>query len=793
MIRIEKADPGVKPFVTPPPGEQAVLDPLSAMHAGPMELYDKDAQQPEERQPAKTPYVTDLRLTVEQEERMLDYAFKRMAEVREEMGLESDNRVKTNGWMWIRERNLMSYEGDLLWRQAIGPVFQKSNLSLGTNLRHTRYLSARVQDDLLGTTPFFAALGRNQGKDLLAKQAEEYVQSVIDNSQVRDGLREAQRQALIANEAVVKTTWVVDAPVYKGKASVLVDEQGQPIRTPVKKLLIYENDDFRLDPNIQQPPQSDPSAPRDEAGNIIPMPDAPMAHSVILDKDPSFKMIEGQFRYAELPGLEHRLAIYDGPKVAPLHHTCFLCPLTKGSIHEADINVHLYTETPARMRKVYSDIDVGERYFSNPTGDEQPRWRLGENEEPKSSVLQQMEVAEVYMRYDADEDGEEEEVFLVLDTRERKPIFYDYLGNHFGKRPFEVIPGVEKVPHRWYGRGVFSLGEDQELHIDAEFNRAQLRGSESAQVLFRHPMSTEQWSGGMPVVLGGGQILDINGMYSPDNPPLFAVNLMPENKQCFELMEVSRQASDSVIGAISLKDASQSDLNQSKTATGIVNLQAASDVITKATEQEQTRGIEAIMHQVVELVLEHMDDTALMVSKNSGELVALNRDEIRSLEKDVKLTLTRSRSTQLQQVAATAITIGKDYLAVLQQDPVAARNLRPLYIQQLKSLEVNDADNICPEVTDEMIAKFQQAQQQQAMMAQQEQMAKAAPAPAEERKPIISYDEAPDPIKRQMEERDGYRPLTEGEAHDEYRRVQAEEDARRQREKEERAAAEHAS
>lgn len=650
----------------------------------------------------QTAYRTNLQLTQAQRDKMVQYAETRIDEVLKEMGLDQNFRVSDeHGFMAIRARNTACYENDFEWRKLLdggGTIFAKSNFSLGTSMRHTRYISARVQDDLLGTRPFFAAMGRKPDKELLAKQAEQYIQEVVDRSSVREGLRRGQKTALVVNETTVKTSWVKDSTPFKGPAKVYVDASGAPIKTPDKELYVFENDNFLPSPFVEPDANGDPQV-------------------LMLEKDPSFTMGPGQYRLQQFTDLPQRLVLYEGPKSEPLDYRCFLCPLTVPSVHEADINVHVYQETPLELKRIYGDKDAqAGRYFcsSAPTGENQPKYPYGERENQPSAVFSKATVAEVYMRFDADEDGEAEEIFLVLDMdnrRKERAIFYDYLANHFKKRPFEVIVGIEQVPGRWYGRGIYSLNEDQELHIDAEFNRAQVKGSRSSTVLFRTRGMCEEWDAGLPVVIGSEDVLTFNPGYDLDkNPPIGKINLSEENKQAIELMELSRQAADAKVGAISVKDASQSDLNQSKTATGIVNLQAASDVITKATEQDQIVGLNAILEQVVDVTLEHMDSTVLQLNKDASELVSLNRDEIRSIGKDVRLTLTKSRSSQLQAVSEKALAIVQAYRAMMLQDPEGARIQRPFYIEQLKALEVNDADEVCPEITDQMIQAAQQRQ-----------------------------------------------------------------------------------
>lgn len=671
--------------------------------APPVVADQANAGGPTSNAPA-APFYTSLKLTPERETEMTTRALRRIDELKREMGLDAANRVQPKTWMDRRWRNDMSYNNDLTWRTAIGGVFQKSNLSLHTNTRHTRYLSAVIQRDLLGTNPFFAVMGKNPDKQELARQVEEYVQGEVDRTNVRSGLRSASKIALYRDECVVKVTYRQQASPFFGPATVLVDSSGNPVRTPEQQLYVDQDMQFVPSPDAQgvMVLMDDPSFMVHQ-GDILP---------------PDTQMIPpGKYGWKLIESLNQMLSTYEGVSVDPVDWRCFLCPLRVDDIGKADINVHLYKEEPGNLRKRFSDVDVSQNYFGwwDQTGDKQANLIQGELAEVPSIILEQITVAECYMRWDADEDGYEEELFLVIDYQSKRVIFYDYLANHMDRRPFVVIPGLERVPDRWYGRGIFSLGEDQELHMDTEFNRAQLRGSRSSVVTFRHKVATKEWQAGLPTVFGGESVYDLEGKeWNEKNPPIFKVNLTEQNDKALELMEVSRQASDALIGAISVKDASQAEMNQSKTATGIVNMQEATDVLVAQTEVEQGEAMDHVLELVISTVLKNCPKAVLTLNKDATKLVSLSPQKIRSLDRDVRLLLTKSRSTQLLSASQQAIQIGKDFRQLMIQDMMGARLFRPLYLSALKALEVDDADDVIPEITDDMIAQQQQQQANQA-------------------------------------------------------------------------------
>ena len=545
-------------------------------------------------------FVTHLKLSPEREQWLVDRATQRITELMEEMGLEDDGRVEINSFMGRRCRYQDTYDNDLSWRKQTmkGSVFEDSNLTRGTTKRYVREMTAKVTDDLLGTTPFFGVVKRKETAGPMAKAVDEFLQERLDLSNIQQTLREGIRTALIRNEAVVKIRHEYRVSPYVGPAEVLCTyATGEPVTTP-NGHFIYLNDDLPEDPN--------------------------MPGMVRLKKDPLFAMPikQATYVYKKLDALAQKNIICDGPEGSILDARSFLCPLTAPCIHKADIVVQLYDEDVENLREQFSGFEVWDRYESGSmetSGEMMPKVAHGEiDDDRRSSIVKRRRMAEVYIRCDADEDGSQEEIMLILDRDLGKAVFYEYLHNQMPKRPFEVIPGIETVPNRWYGVGVMQALEDNALFIDAQFNRINLKDSQNASATFRNPHAVKDWKSGQPTVLGTKKIYDLEQGFDRDtNPPLFRINLNDEtSERGWALMEKAEQDGSLQFGAIGAKDASASNLNNSRTATGILNIERTANVLTKATEGDQIKGINRVLEQAVEVLLENLKVAEMLFSKD---------------------------------------------------------------------------------------------------------------------------------------------------------------------------------
>jgi hypothetical protein len=375
---------------------------------------------------------------------------------------------------------------------------------------------------------------------------------------------------------------------------------------------------------------------------------------------------------------------------------------------------------------------------------------VSQGEQATGSLSQQwVSAAECYVRFDADGDGKEEEIFIVIDKETGKALFYDYLHNHMKKRPFEVLHGLRKVPSRWYGVGVYTDKFDQLVFVDKTFNRINLKCSKTATATAARRDAIEEWSDmKLPIEIGGDEILTLNSKWAGEEGDwLQQKRLIEVTEDEVELMSTMLQAMDQEFGYISAADASASGLNSSETATGVASIERSANNIVKAVERVAITGIKAVLEQCVAIMLENMDAKRLAMGKNA-ELVTLSRDEIRDMPRDVRLLLTRSRSTELLSTNAQATQKANEYFDILDAAPRRAKAMRNMYLAVLKALEAPDADDILPEVTDEMIAAHQAAQQ----------------PPEEKPKISIPYDELLPSEKGQVLQAMGIRPGTQQEA-----------------------------
>ena len=655
------------------------------------------------------PIKSNLQLTPSQVDAMVERAILRIDELSSQMGLFLDGtgRVDPTRWMGVRQKNQDQYDNDWTWRLALGGIFEFSNFSINISKRYARLMSAKSRDDLCGTDPFFAIMPEavSQEDTQVSMSAEKFLQMKVRQSNVKRSLATGIKLAIIRNEQVMKTTYVANTSkfrgparvasgpfVYEGPAGQVFTPQGEPVMTP-RGNYIYEQDDFIPDPNVE--------------GQFR------------LRKEPNVAM---RFtpEYDDFPMLDQVLVHQEGVDLRPVDFRDFLCPLNAASIHEADINVHLFDEQWERLVATYGMFEASQDYVNQPymagaKAAKESKQEVTGEVEAGSQALKIVNCADCYMRMDVDDDGIEEEIWCIIDRKAKKAIWYDYMGAHLAKRPFEVIVGIEQVADRWYGTGVFEMLDHKQLYIDTQFNRVNFKSSKNSSVRFRNRNSVAQWKAGQELVFGDDQVLDIDDpRFTASNPPLFQVQLTDIDENAMKLIELMLQAASTEVGIVGPDDGNMAGLDTTKLATGIKSLENTGNVLMKETEAAQGDGVTLVLDQVVDCVLEHMDPNEVMYDEDTQSLLTLSREEIRNLGRHTRLLLTRSRSTETIETARMVVQLCREYYEAL--NPEEQNLLREEYVRQLRALEVQDSDRLLRKVTDAEVAQWKQEQQQEAKL-----------------------------------------------------------------------------
>lgn len=646
-------------------------------------------------------FPTAYMLTVEQERHLVEHASQRLKQIQVEMGR---NLTRQATWhnsptsaipafdTFLGKRQVYEwiYENNSEWRPAVqGGIFEISNLIVPVTRRIVRQMVARAVKFFVGTDPWFAALPEGAGDRELAEKVERYARYKLDKNKVRESIKQALTLTFVRGECVVKTTHAEKDQVYKKVEKVLVDATGAPI-FGADQDYITESDAF--------------VASMSPSGMTV----------MILQRDMETVQPLAPIYMEKL--VTRRAVLTHGPTAEPVYYQDFICPLNATSIEDADFIAHLYDSPVMHLAEMYNkksmvpeDAEAGLeklkiaieqiRLAAGESGESkagagQARAERGEQVQSRNEANPTLEVAECYLRYDADGDGVTEEITLLLDVRNQKAIYYEYTANVTpdGKRPFTVLR-VNPVDGRWYGIGAVEQFKTSQDFIDLCVNRLNFSQSASGRVTFWRPDATFEGSSNPNLLLNTGGTYTLRPGFAAADALSYVTLPDVKNEQIDYMLNYFTQLVQLESGVMNGGDQEFSGLPSSKLATGIRSIDQSGSEMFSQYILDLEAPMTQILDRLVVILLDKLDKTEAFnyLEGDALELMTITPEDVKSMRLNVKLLLTRYHGEQMLQSNAQAANLVIQFYGL---PPEIQQRVGLFYSQSLKALGVVDAENI---------------------------------------------------------------------------------------------------
>jgi hypothetical protein len=671
-----------------------------------------------ENEETKVVFETPLRLTPAQESRMVNHAIARIETLEKELGREgtshsnwygsaADKTVKDAAGSFMGKRQLyeMTFHNQIDWRSyLIGGIFAESNLTVPLSRRIAQQQIARATNYFLGTEPFFGAYPVGTSDEKPADIIDKYCKHKSKQSDLKGSIMSAVEGAIIRGETVTKTIYRQDWTQFKKDATIAVDADSTPyVATDADYL--YEDDKW--------------AQTEGQEGVIW-----------VLARDGKTNLPDGLTSPEELVFEQQvvpRSSVqYQGAESKTVYYKDFLAPLDSPSLDEADTLVHLYDKPAIEIASIYVSALQGGGETQRETSakifeslqeltnnddkrksfDKKSRPELGESTgsdsargggESEEHIEGEpvVEIAEVYMHFDADEDGVQEDIVIMLDRKNRRPLFYDYVANRTpnGRRPFKVTR-VNRVEGRWHGVGTMEVFQPLQEVTDLLVNRWNSSQSRSGNVIFWNPEMTLEGEEDPHLELNGGRTYTPKGNIDPEKIlkviPLYDV----KGREIYKEIEFFMQVAINMSGVSHVNDAAMLGMDTAKLATGVKNIERSGQEMFSIYLSQLQDGLEGILRDFCLYTLAYLDkqEAFLYTEDKDVEMLEISPENVEKMvDLNVKLEMTTYKSEQdlAQAQAATAKVIEFYTLPPEMQARVA-----PLYRQMLKAFQVNGVDEI---------------------------------------------------------------------------------------------------
>lgn len=660
----------------------------------------------------KVPFQSNLKLTAEQEKRLIEHAFKRYRTLANESG--RDQTMSPTWWMnssaaanvalagqgllqagdtfmGKRSRFDATFLNDVSWRPYVmGPdtIFNSSNIAVPVVRRVCRQMIARAKEALIGTDPWFSC-NPSPVPDYdpvddagIAERIERFTRFKLKEAGSKDDMGHAISRALILGECAVKTSYVVRDQIFNTEARVLTDLAGQPVRAADGNH-ITESDEF-IDAE-------------DGTGRMVLKRDGVTEQPLA----PIFQNVP----------LNRRQVLFEGPRSEVIFFKDFLCPLTATDVQTADCVIHLYDKPVAE----FVDLVVKRGMVGDDTDE-----RIGAAQKmvatiknlsdnspmPKAAVTQTLrpndqfqsapmtetggpisEMAEFYLWFDANEDGVAENIMLIADRNTQTPIFYDHVANVTtdGLRPVEIVR-INPCEGRWYGLGIMELFSSYQDFLDLAYNRWNFSQSRAGRVDFWNPTNTLEGERDPNLKMNWGSSYSLRaGMKAEDTlKPIYLTDIKFADIKA--MIDQFMQLLYNESGVLTANDGEAAGLASADLATGVIEAQQSGDELFKPIIQDLKGPLERILNREIDVTLANMNPVECYsyLQGNTLGVDKITPEEVRGLKMKVEITLTIQKDQQKIQVSAAAAALVEKFYML---SPAVQAKVVTFYRSQLRSLD----------------------------------------------------------------------------------------------------------
>ncbi|TDU64114.1 hypothetical protein EI77_04298 [Prosthecobacter fusiformis] len=549
-------------------------------------------------------------------------------------------------------------------------IFQVQNDSLNFVAGLTEFAAAQAEQDIFGGSPWFAAMPVGKEDPALADVIQKHLQWTFRDGRLSERYCEGITQAACLGEAFTKTWYEVETdrheqeltvlhvngePVMVGEEYVTTDRQAAKVKTKGRRSWkpLYVEKEAVIRHGVET--------------------------TVLHFNDVAFR--------EDAPELDLRFTNFYN--------------LIELSVTEARVKFHLGREDAVRLALAAgtsgNNVCLAERpaTVDNAHGRDGTRVEDYGEEEEERLMNTRVRLVEGFVRVDPFGDGEARRLYVVFPPQSEDWLVYaDYLGNISPKGELPIKCHVwEKVPNKLYGRGFFAKYAAVQGKVDDLWNQVSYRNRmHSNPVGGFHPERLERDDDEADLALQPGDMLRLKGEWKLGDVLEFM--RMPDlDNRSMELMQTGIQMAQLRSG---INAASQGDLAgvpESNTATGIRQIMSRAAVLLKKPVRQLRRSFGRDFSYAVKLFYANYDrDEAFVWGEGeNAELMKLTAEKVADLDIDVRMLLTQEQNQTKLEGAKVAVDLFGQWVQMPEVEKV---NARPLFLQAIKALEFDQADEI---------------------------------------------------------------------------------------------------
>ena len=671
----------------------------------------------------RMPFKSALELTREQEDALVQHALQRRRQIAGQLGKHEEGAhgggnitgskdfpitCEPESFFGKRQKFMARYYNHVEDRKLTLPspnVYEHSNVTASLSQRIVRQMIAKSNRYFFGApndSEWFATepVGAEDAK--AAEKIKKYARYVAEKCEVKTRLTQCNETQWVLGECAVKTTHQEIFQVFRRTATILVqgeDPKSEPILDAYGNYIVstdavIEETEAEIDLQTGQPGVYIPTGRKIlKRDGVTVIPDNPVWRTEKITK---------------------KNVTFEGPDVSACYFMDFLAPVSAPGIQpgEADFICHDYERTLMSVAQMFgeqfADGDEGLGEFNSAvellrnmvsagnapkSASRQPRADFDEKDTDGDANNPASLFAECWLTYDADGDGQEEEIMLVLDVRNQAPIYYEYTSNVTlrGNRPFEVLRAFP-VKDRWWGIGGMEYFDPEQSFIDLLINRKNFRDGSSGRVTFWAPWATKEGEKDPNLKLNNGRTYTLKENHKAEQA-LTYVTLPDDTNELMALVNLFMQFMQLKSGVLTGADRAASSMPSSDTLGEEQLITQAGDELFELFLTNLAMGLRRILTALMDVIFTNINRRVVFSYFNgqASEILELTPDDVRDLPINCRLTITQTEDHRVLESGNVADAIVDHFYSL---PLVLQERLAPYAQARLKALKIPQAETI---------------------------------------------------------------------------------------------------
>jgi hypothetical protein len=616
---------------------------------------------------------TNFILTEEQEEKLIEYACKRIEQLKED----NKERIEVDRGGW----NVYNNQRDD--RETHDSIYSHSNVPIPLTSLVVDHFLARAEDEITGTSPYFKFVPQGAGDVKSSEIYDKYFSWKLEKqARTRERLEEAYLQMFIQRAAILKVT-------YDEKKSTWLDHER-------KALYNNETQEFEQSATVGPLIQGEVSFTKDIS------PEGMATLSVA--EDPTFVLNPQVHTFEDFPqGVPTTEVKYSGPRTLLVDSDRFLAPSDVEHLEEADFVGELYDKDEKWLESMFLtrgwiDVETAKTKFKK---DANKRTETEKNKDSKEDLSfdnlenPMYQVVECWVKRDVLGIGTPQEFCLFIEPETKTAIYYEYVAKITpdNQIPYTTI-AIGRAKNRWWGPSLPEKIHVYQEYVDKQFNSESYRNELAANpIIGVNPQALQDEPD--DIEIHAGKIFELKDQNQLSDFIEFG-QIPAADIKTQELLDFVFGMVQLWLGVSNMAQGDYQALAPANTATGVEATLREASKIGRRWMRRIVRGLESHLTKMVKLAMATLDQEEVFeyTEGDVSSFATMSPEMIKNLEVNALVVLSQDQGQRAIEKANLALQTQERYFSY---PPEMRPFARPMLKRILDAMGYENSEELLPQ------------------------------------------------------------------------------------------------